>query len=271
MKVRKPRVRLHPYKVGSQGCKNLAEALNLKRIAKVSKFKPRAGDTIINWGSSALRVDEVEGCKVINHPSAIKSAANKVLFFRALQGHDDIQTVPSTENKGVAQGWINEGHTVYARTSVTGHSGDGISVHDADGDDLVHAPLYTRAIVGKRREIRLHVFQDEVILVQQKRRREGWQEDENYNDEVRNHGNGWVYSHLNVTEPPPQATEMAVKAVKALGLDFGIVDMITQRGECYILEVNTACGLEGNTVTVYANKFAEVLGLEYNIPAVYAE
>jgi glutathione synthase/RimK-type ligase-like ATP-grasp enzyme len=46
-------------------------------------------------------------------------------------------------------------------------------------------------------------------------------------------------------------------AVAALGLDFGGVDVIwnERRQMAYVLEVNTACGLEGQTVNDYAEAF----------------
>lgn len=254
-----PRVRIHAYKTASKAAKALAEVLNVKQIATNTKFKPRVGDLLINLGSSELRVPQRDGVTIVNHPSAVALAANKVLFFRALKGHDNIQTVPATEDRAEAQEWLEEGSTVYCRTLTRSHSGNGIHVSVGDDKPLVPAPLYTKGITGGRREIRLHVFNGKVTLIQQKRRRDGWQENENYKDEIRNHGSDWVYSHLNVTPPPEQAEQMAIDTVMALGLDFASVDMITRRGECYVLEVNTCSGLEGNTLELYANKFREVI------------
>jgi glutathione synthase/RimK-type ligase-like ATP-grasp enzyme len=50
-------------------------------------------------------------------------------------------------------------------------------------------------------------------------------------------------------------------AVSALGLDFGAVDIIWNEREdkCYVLEVNTAPGLQGSTLENYANAIMEVL------------
>jgi D-alanine-D-alanine ligase-like ATP-grasp enzyme len=50
--------------------------------------------------------------------------------------------------------------------------------------------------------------------------------------------------------------QLSVEAVAALGLDFGAVDIIEDKeGNFYVLEINTAPGLEGHTVTSYAKAF----------------
>jgi glutathione synthase/RimK-type ligase-like ATP-grasp enzyme len=54
--------------------------------------------------------------------------------------------------------------------------------------------------------------------------------------------------------------EAAINACKALGLDFGAVDLIQDiKGNYYVLEINTAPGLEGATVANYAAAFTEAL------------
>jgi len=51
--------------------------------------------------------------------------------------------------------------------------------------------------------------------------------------------------------------EQASLAIAALGLDFGAVDIIWNNHYqlATVLEVNTAPGLEGQTITDYANYF----------------
>jgi D-alanine-D-alanine ligase-like ATP-grasp enzyme len=52
-------------------------------------------------------------------------------------------------------------------------------------------------------------------------------------------------------------TSEAIKAVNCLGLYFGAADVIWNDKEqrAYVLEVNTAPGLEGTTLENYANAF----------------
>jgi glutathione synthase/RimK-type ligase-like ATP-grasp enzyme len=57
-----------------------------------------------------------------------------------------------------------------------------------------------------------------------------------------------------------QLQEAAIRTVEILGLDFGAVDIIWNKKQdrYYVLEVNTAPGLEGETVVRYANAFKEL-------------
>ncbi|CAN5950619.1 unnamed protein product [Sphagnum jensenii] len=67
--------------------------------------------------------------------------------------------------------------------------------------------------------------------------------------------NGFIYARNNVF-PEILRDEIAIAATTALGLDFGAVDIIEDKNEkLYVLEVNTAPGLEGKTVELYAEAF----------------
>ena len=53
--------------------------------------------------------------------------------------------------------------------------------------------------------------------------------------------------------------DVAKAAVRAVGYDFGAVDVVLRRdGRPVVLEVNSAPGLEGRTVEVYAKKFTAI-------------
>jgi glutathione synthase/RimK-type ligase-like ATP-grasp enzyme len=114
--------------------------------------------------------------------------------------------------------------------------------------------------VKKQQEFRVHVAFGEVIDVQEKRKRKDLPEDFSTNFQVRNHQTGWVYCREDITEPN-ELRPMAVAATAALGLDFGAVDLIynAKRNECFCLEINTAPGLEGQTVKKYADAFVRAL------------
>lgn len=146
---------------------------------------------------------------------------------------------------------------IVCRTILTGHSGAGIVIADCR-DDLVDAPLYVQ-YVKKKDEYRIHVGMSDgeasVISVQRKARRLSVPDDE-VNWQVRNLSGGFVFVREGVS-PPDIVIEVARNCLRETGLDFGAVDVIYNEYEekAYVLEINTAPGLEGQTVEDYANYF----------------
>jgi glutathione synthase/RimK-type ligase-like ATP-grasp enzyme len=250
-------MKLYAYNNASASAKALAEALGIWRIKHDGEILK--SDLVINWGASKIkrRLDLEE---MFNEPHAVARAVNKLQAFKCLDGHVPIPEW--TEEQEVALKWLREGATVVCRTKLNGHSGQGLELMpNGDPDfhpeiDWVEAPLYTKYI-PKKEEYRLHVFRDRVFFVQRKARNKGVPDDQ-VNWKVRNHANGFVFAHIGV-DVPDVAKESAITAVRALGLDFGAVDMIWNQKEdkYYVIEVNTACGLEGTTLEKYVEVFKE--------------
>lgn len=214
------------------------------RSLKGGRIKP--DDIVINWGSaSKLKLDKSPK-RVYNSPEAVLRASNKLRTFKEFSEHN-VPTPAWTTDAEVAKGWD---HTVFARTKLSGHSGDGIVIVPK-GDDIPEAPLYTYYIF-KEREFRVHVVNGRVIDTQRKIRdtsREvtSWK--------IRSHENGFIFARNGLTADP-ELEQVAINAIAALGLDFGAVDIIQDKdNKYYVLEVNTAPGLEGATVTNYTNAF----------------
>lgn len=64
----------------------------------------------------------------------------------------------------------------------------------------------------------------------------------------RNYRNGYAFQLVASDQVPRAAVEIGKAAVKALGLDFGAVDIIHGEDEqYYVLEVNSAPGVQGDT------------------------
>jgi len=121
---------------------------------------------------------------------------------------------------------------------------------------LVAAPLYTQ-YVKKQKEFRVHVVFNEVVDIQEKRKRRTDNPDNPREFRVRNLQTGWVYCREQIDEPR-ELRDLACRAIAALGLDFGAVDVIwnKKQDKCFVLEVNTACGLEGTTLANYSQLIA---------------
>ncbi len=247
-------MKIYPYNQYSKSAKALAKAMNIRRIRHTG-VKPVHTDVVINWGAGRIKRNIVAYC--LNQPYAVKAAANKLQTFKTIDGH--CPTPYYTQSKEEASKWLAEGSIVVERHTLTGHSGEGIRLVHKDDEDHVlsdDAKLYVKYI-PKKNEYRLHVFRDEVFFVQRKARNKDVP-DGDINWKVRNHGNGFIYAHedVDVTE---QAKQAAIMAVKVLGLDFGAVDMIynERKNAYFILEVNTACGLEGTTLDKYVEIFTK--------------
>lgn len=239
-----------------------------------SRFTGRANDVIFNYGSSQFPMSLVGQGIILNNPANIGNASNKRIAIQTMHNHS-VNTVEWTTDRSVAQGWFDNGDLVYARTQLQGHSGAGIvaccqNSHENVGgitfqNTLANAQLYTKGITASRREYRVHVFQDKVIYIQKKKRRDGYQGNENYSNIVRNHHTGWIYSNQNAEDINRAGINEALKSITALGLDFGAVDIITRGEEAWVLEVNTAPGMSGTTLSTYADVLTKKLtGEEIN-------
>lgn len=246
------KIRLEPYKYWSGGAKALAERLGVLRATKRQVEKHGDFDLIINWGRNERRFKG----EYINNPEAVSKATSKLASAKCFRDHS-ISQPPFTTNRGVAEAWRERGSTVISRTLLRANSGRGIIIRNPeDTRGLPQAPLYTKYI-KKTEEYRVHVFGGHVIDVQMKRKREEVPNEE-VNYQIRNAHNGWVYCRNNVTLPDC-VRDNAVRAVDALGLDMGAVDVgfNAKREKCRVYEVNTAPGLEGTTLDSYYNALTD--------------
>jgi len=285
-------LRIEPYKPKSKGAKALSKHIGVLRATDRQVRKHGTFDTIINWGSSVRRF---ENARYINDPQAVAIAANKLDSYRRL-GEAHVPQPAYTTERACAEKWLQHS-AVLCRTILNGCGGNGITIHtggaqphdsnvgsewasddmgesgrdDGDGGGvregrggggvlrgLPVAKVYTK-YEKKQDEYRVHVFMGRVIDIQHKRKRlEVPNEDVNY--QIRNAANGWVFCRDDVA-CPPIVISSAIRAVGALGLDFGAADVgyNALRGCAHIYEVNTAPGLEGTTLDRYMDAIASVL------------
>lgn len=239
-----------PYKAGSRSARALARGLDGKVIKRSnSRYRYRCSHTVINWGSTAVPSDIPY---TINQPERVAIAANKSSSLSKMT-LEFVKTPDFTDTKDTARLWAANGHAVVCRTLLQADSGRGIVLANTV-DEVVDAPLYTK-YVPKRQEFRVHVFDDVVIDVQRKALRQDVNR-EHADWRIRNHSNGFVFARGDVEEHAnDRLKDLAVAAVDAHGLVFGAVDIVWNELHdiYYALEVNTAPGLEGQTVNKYVN------------------
>jgi glutathione synthase/RimK-type ligase-like ATP-grasp enzyme len=252
-------MKIYSYNNGSASAKALAAALNIKLVkheGKPLRFK----GPLINWGNSKPIARHIECGGCLNPPDAVRNAVNKLQAFKLMEGK--VALPGWTEDREEAIKWLAGDFDVVVRHKLNGHSAEGLEiVKHNDPDVIPFAPLYTKYI-KKDQEWRIHVFKGKVFFEQRKARKKDVP-DEEVNWQVRNLKGGFIYAHQDV-QASEEVKKQAIMAIDALGLDFGAVDIITnKRGEAYVLEVNTACGLEGTTLAKYVEQFR---GLEANKP-----
>ena len=259
------RIRVLPYGP-SDSVRELTSAINTKiqelrlnanvmsLVSEGSRYRSRVGDIVVNYGNRRYNDSFFGGATVLNSVVALNRAANKVTAFQTLEAAG-VSTVEYTVSQSVASDW-NQNEIVYERGILNGHSGEGITVR-LPTEGISRAPLYTKGIVGPRREWRVHVFEGVITYVQKKIRRNGYRDLSTYREDIRNHHTGWVYSNAFTDAPPDQVLIQAHKAVSALGLNFGAVDLISKNTNAWVLEVNTAPGLTGTTLETYTHNIVE--------------
>lgn len=257
---------LYAYKEGSKSAKALKQAIGIKMIKhEGSSFKGNAEKIVINWGASTL-TDEVNKCKVLNEADAVKIASNKLSFFEKVKGQVNIPDF--TTNKDEAQEWVENGEIVVIRELLNSSAAKGIQLLRNIGDfNAYHHPnakLYVR-YVPKKDEYRVHVVNGEIIDVRRKALKNG--ADKHYvNWQIRNHEGGFIFQKNNIN-PPQEVLEQALRAIQVCGLNFGGVDVMWNnfRKMAYVLEVNTAPGLEGSSVDNYAEAFKKIYEKEVKV------
>ena len=250
---------IFPHNPYSEGARALAEALNVRRIKRQnSRYVGNDRKTVINWGCAGALPEQVLRSRVLNKPEAVARVSNKLKFFLSCNEVAVAPRIPEfTTTSCVVQGWLEAGRKVVARTVLNGHSGEGIVVLEGEGVDIPDAPLYT-VYVPKKEEWRLHVLKnaDELTIIDMQRKIRDPEYPGVPDWNVRSHANGFIFAR-NVEPPNPDVLRQALLALDVSGLDFGAVDVVwnQQSGQAYVLEVNSAPGLTGTTITSYADAF----------------
>jgi glutathione synthase/RimK-type ligase-like ATP-grasp enzyme len=244
------KVRVLPYKGYSESAKELVRALGPKAILKSQRTPIHAQvrkKVMVNWGNSSPAFS-LTGVTVLNKPQAVANASNKLTALRIMK-EAQVNVPDFSVNRSDAETWIDEERIVLCRTLLRANSGRGITIAK-EVDQLIDAPLYVKYI-RKEKEYRLHVFNGAVIDMVEKRRRSGFEDNPSYNKYIRSYEQGWVFVRDDIAITEATKTE-AIKAVRALGLDFGAVDIVMgPKNKPFVLEVNTSPGLQGTTLSSY--------------------
>jgi hypothetical protein len=122
--------------------------------------------------------------------------------------------------------------------------------------DLLHGTgkdYYTQKLPFVR-EMRIHIFDGKSIHAGVKVPRTP-----EHHTWIRSSASGWKIDYSRSAQIRQERRDLAKRAVAALGLDFGAVDIgVVKNGTAAVIEVNTAPGLEGSTVEAYVKQILRV-------------
>lgn len=252
------RIILYPYKMKSKSAMRLQkylldEGVSCLRVYPDGEYTPRRDDLIVGWGAgnTPAWARSVRGT-YLNKSGAVSAAVDKLLSFQKF-ARNEVSCVPFSVNKRDAVEWIKAGAKVVLRKTTEGRDGEGIDLVDNMYDFWdKEAPLYTK-FISDTTEYRVHIFRGNVIDVQEKRPREGSRQ---INPLLRTTSGGWGLYRGNV-RCPQVCQNSAITAVRALGLDFGAVDVLSARAgnAAHVLEVNTAPEL----TEICTEKYGDIL------------
>jgi hypothetical protein len=248
----------------------LAKSLGIKHLTNrdpIDHWKRQRklrGDTwtIINYGTSGPPWWDI-GVNYVNPPLCVAHAVSKVSTYAILE-LAGVPCVKWTDERDTAQHWLDRGYRVLTRKDrLSQGRGTREGVHD-----LVGGGFYSR-VFPKTHEFRVHVGGSNVLDFVEKKAPLA---EVRVDRLVRAHSRGWVFAHGSLSVTPEDAGkigELAIRAVKALRLDFGAVDVLaildkeTPRrvSKAVVCEVNTAPGLSSiTTLERYLAYFDSIIG-----------
>lgn len=234
-------------------------SLLTQNLSDILAEKRSQADVFLNWGCGKDFLISTKTFLVANQPDCVRLAINKVEFAKNILSNVTFNALHKLNHffsREEAADYMasHPGSQIVCRGQVGGYDGAGISIFDKV-DDLPECRLYT-LYQKKRREFRVHVFQDKVIKQQTKVRRNNATGD----NRIWTTGNGFVF----LAEEPKLPEEILAdcrKLVHHIGLHFGAVDVIWNEyyNRYYLMEVNTAPDIRGSTAGVYANEIRQLL------------
>lgn len=259
---------------GSVSAANLTEALqgrgiNASRATSDSVRRTRGDRVIINLGvSTAPARFQQRSVTYSNSIRAVANCANKLDTFMALIEDDaphvgcwwrDIHPDLFPDDNPL-QSWLDTDGKIVVRHTVNGHSGQGIQIVRR-GEAIPDAPLYTRYF-RKDAEYRVHVAFGNVILIQQKRRENG-REQNDIERLVRTHAHGWKFCSADLAcddrNYRNDLCDIALRAAVAVGANHCGVDILVKHGapnDLRVVEINSNVAMRADsTLNAYTNAF----------------
>lgn len=219
-------------------CYSGKSALSAKLIAENSYdiLPVRSSEGDVNWGRAFARTK-------LNPDTS--NATNKRVMRELFAEHD--VPMPKLYTLHEAHALAKEGKMIIGRPD-NHMKGRGFWRVDSNsrfmlalrGTRKKKAATHFMEFVEAPREYRVHIFLGKSIRISEKE-----------------HTEFHVYTTVKPQHNIKHVRKAAKQAVKALGLDFGAVDVLADDERAWVLEVNSAPGIGGSLPVLYARKFEE--------------
>lgn len=250
-------------------------------------------DIFIGWGAKTKTAVKIQAKHILNHPDNIRSNRNKFEALKKLSkaGITVGNFVEASTTEVAAKlklpvvgrtNYHQSGKNFWLCLSMT-------QVKEA----IAEGAQYFQEYLPITQEYRMHVFGDVFYAVVKTKSKDpqkayveshaekiknsaesaGKQIDEasvkfalekiasrntHSNPLLRSHAEGWTFKEVAAKTDIKALSDVAIAAVKAVGLDFGAVDCgVTEDGKVVVLEVNSGPSLEGTSFTKWMTKFRQ--------------
>lgn len=259
------------YNRFSKGGRGVAKMLGVKPIARdriVLHQNIITADALINWGCSPVKGTKtltgddkrfLNVGRIINAPEAVGICSNKATFFKTMSKTGGPRVPEFTTDLEQAKTWAAEGLAVLGRSN-HGSSGKDIAFFAEDPERFVSSDFWLK-YKKKKAEFRLHFIGDTWVIEQQKVLPKLGPDGipipkESVDFRIRTHRTGFIFQKNDIKVPDDvyRQAEIARSVIREKGLDFGAIDVIYNQSEnqAYVLEINTAPGLEESSIPSYA-------------------
>lgn len=247
------------YETGRNLLASLKDSgVNVRRFKQDSLNKLKKDDIVVRWGdSSDGEVDSVivnKGAKVLNQSLAIIRNTNKLksleVFGKSGLNVPKIYTDKTKIKTFPVLGRDRHHHGGLDIVIINGNN------HGNNNYNLIPDKDFYTGFLDSKKEYRVHVFDGEIIRITRKVFR-GHDKDGNETEKglIKNDTFGWGHSNVDPENLLHSHGKAAIDVVKAIGLDFGAVDLLIDKNDVpYILEVNSSPRLNTIGLEVYTNR-----------------
>jgi hypothetical protein len=181
--------------------------------------------------------------KFTYHPKLV-SGLSQLCHFKKL----GIPCPDFTIDDQIARSWLSAGAQVFGRDK---NHEKGRDIVDQRSPDWAKKDFWSKVIPKVAKEYRVHIFAGEHIQQGLKYLDPAAKKKRADDLPIRNTETGWKYNHS--FKPPDAAVDIARRAVQELGYLWGAVDILEDAsGDCFVLEVNSAPGMDDTTASAYA-------------------